>query len=609
MVRSRVAQPRTQPLGLPRGGLSTSRVAQGTSRPTVRSFHLGAAPAKSGRGSTRSRAGPPTAPRVAAGGSSRPRTAPLFARAPPVQRKRTAPASTMQLHRSWRAISAREKGLREKHPYLVEHNKKYRGIDSAMPDPLEGKQPLRTTGDVYLAMQALFGRREAPPQPAWRSALPTRSLLHRGRMGRPDGNHSFTQEASFETSLFCVLTSGYLDYTGFASLADVHPLILHLSRMLVGLHDYNFSWLADEDPHWKRQQTIPTAHVRATTAAMFHYRMHAPDVMRWLGGTYTGEYRFDQDIVPTLRRLGIDPELIAHYIRATTVGCPNHFVAESSRDNFWLYMRRGNHPTVTKFVTEVMNNMEKEHRNRYNLALPIYLARFIPHLFLTPQAMLVKGVDKARLIFDASIRWTMAAIPINRMTSTRFGTELACLYGDTMRLVLERIWNLRITFPTKDIVVHANDVKSCFRQLKLHPDVMPAFSIMVADFLFLQTALPFGTDFSPQNWEACRRIIEALSERLFKDKSLRKKHEKYLKRIKFGPTLSHRPKQVVIAKACSQNRGVLDSKGQQQPTPHRLFVDDGIYAEVYKRRRIEQAIAASIEAIFIILGKSGTCIP
>ena len=33
------------------------------------------------------------------------------------------------------------------------------------------------------------------------------------------------------------------------------------------------------------------------------------------------------------------------------------------------------------------------------------------------------------------------------MTSTHLGTELACLYGDTFIALLERIWDLRITYP------------------------------------------------------------------------------------------------------------------------------------------------------------------
>ena len=64
--------------------------------------------------------------------------------------------------------------------------------------------------------------------------------------------------------------------------------------------------------------------------------------------------------------------------------------------------------------------------------------------------------------------------------------------------------------------------------MKLHPDIMPAFSIMVADFLFLQSALPFGADLSPQNWEPVRRLVKILAEKLFGNKSLRAKHRKCL---------------------------------------------------------------------------------
>lgn len=146
---------------------------------------------------------------------------------------------------------------------------------------------------------------------------------------------------------------------------------------------------------------------------------------------------------------------------------------------------------------------------------------------------------------------------------------------------------------------------SCFCQLKLHPDIMPAFSIMLADFLFLQAALPFGADFSPQNWEICRRIIEDLAEKLFHDTSLRSKHRQYLDRITFAPDLRHHVPAAVPAKPCSQRKGVRDEQGRPLPTPHRLFVDDDIYADRFDVDRMEQAIAASIEAIFILLGVSG----
>ena len=131
-----------------------------------------------------------------------------------------------------------------------------------------------------------------------------------------------------------------------------------------------------------------------------------------------------------------------------------------------------------------------------------------------------------RLIFYAAKQFTAFSTPINMMTSTHLGTELDCLYGDVLLRLYERIYDLRVTYPNKDIVMHANDVKSCFKQMKLHPDIIPVISIMVADFLFLQTALPFGADFSPQNWEPVRRLVKILAEKLFDDKTLRAKHKR-----------------------------------------------------------------------------------
>ena len=88
-----------------------------------------------------------------------------------------------------------------------------------------------------------------------------------------------------------------------------------------------------------------------------------------------------------------------------------------------------------------------------------------------------------RLILDAAKRFTVGSNTlINMMTSTRFGTEILCLYGDTFIQLLECIYDLCITYPLLDIVLHTNDVKSCFKQLKLHSDIMPAFSIIIADF-------------------------------------------------------------------------------------------------------------------------------
>jgi hypothetical protein len=97
------------------------------------------------------------------------------------------------------------------------------------------------------------------------------------------------------------------------------------------------------------------------------------------------------------------------------------------------------------------------------------------------------------------------------MTSTPLGSEEPCLFGTVREALYQRIYNLRVSYPDLDIVVHANDVKSAFRLIKLHPDIMGAFSFIIADKLFLACGLPFGTDFSPANWEIVRQLIEVVA--------------------------------------------------------------------------------------------------
>lgn len=103
--------------------------------------------------------------------------------------------------------------------------------------------------------------------------------------------------------------------------------------------------------------------------------------------------------------------------------------------------------------------------------------------------------------------------------------------------ILIRAYNLRISYPNDDIVVHAYDVKSCFRQIKHHPDVASAFLYILADYLFFQVGLAFRSDFSPANWEAVRRTQSALAERLFFDTSLVSKHRAVLNKIKWCRSL------------------------------------------------------------------------
>ena len=453
-----------------------------------------------------------------------------------------------------------------------------------------------------------------PKTQSWKSVLPTKSELLSTSFGKPDSNHSFTQEACCETALFLILKSGYLipgpmpkRHTWIEAhetwLNNIHPLILHLSRMIHSLEAYDFRWIRSINRDWASQTTISLDKRLAMMACLFHFNMDVGLLMRYLGNNYTGSYRQVMSTVATLNAHDIDPDLIQHYIRVMTVGCPNIFVAKTTRANAVEYWRAGNNPSIKRNLAKVMTTMNKEERNNFVVPRSGWAWRFIPHLMIVPQHHHEVVGKKGRQIGDATFRHNQDSIPVNMMTSSAKTTELRCKFGDVKQRLYRRIYNLRITYPQQDIIIHANDVKSCFRQLKHHPDIMGAFSYILDDILFLQIALSFGADFSPANWEVVRRIAEILAEKLFDDDSLRDKHRQYLDRLSWQPSLGSTKARFTLATADSINTGVRDATGTDAHTPHDFYVDDDVYAEVYAVDRIEQAIAASIEAIFILLGQ------
>ena len=401
--------------------------------------------------------------------------------------------------------------------HLRAFNKQYLGLES-----FDSKQAALGKQFFY-AIPVSYGVPSSGTE--WRLLLPRRSELLRTGFGRPHLDHTFHQTPCLETCAIHVIQSGFVDPPSLLAWCDTDPLIIHLAASLVAFRTYDFRWIRDYNTAWASQTEIDPDRQVAFTAALLHYDNDVSLLMRYLGNNYTGEFRDIPRAVATLRQHNIPETLITQYERIMLLGCPNHFVAETSRDNALLYLRRRNGPTIDRKLDQVQKTMNKEDKNNFVIPLPHWLARFLPHVFFTPQHILEKPGKKDRQIFDGSKRYTPECTSVNMMSSTHLGTEADCLFGDVRTRIYQRIYNIRVTFGSRfDIVVHANDVKSCFRQVKLHPDTMGAFSYIIANRLYLSCGLPFGTDFSPQNWEPCRQILELLAESLFHDTSLRDKH-------------------------------------------------------------------------------------
>ena len=470
--------------------------------------------------------------------------------------------STKVKHRRATAAAAKHKVTRQL--LANNHARSLRAAHRTQRRSLKDKPRLRAFNDKYFdaGAEEIGPGQQGKPQQSHTTSVhggkprvvpPSRVALYRGSLfGRPSTAHSFTQEASGETILHPFLKYGstYSTDEDIAALLSSHPLIEHLDDMRNAMTGYDFGWIRETDTKWASRRAVCKTRSRAMMAALLHYDLDVSALIRYLGNNYTGEYRLPNisAVANILTKYNIPQYLIDQYQRILVQGCPAHFVADTTRDNALEYWRGGNNPSINANLDSVMATMAKEDRNAFVIALPSWLWRFIPHVFRIPHHLLVIPKKKDRLICDASFRHSAASVSANMMTSTDQGVELVCEYGAIRKNILTRIWNLRITYPTDDIVIHANDVKSCFRQLKHHPDVAGAFSYILGDFLFVQCSLTFGADFSPSSWKGICRIAELLAEALFDDKSLRTKHRKYLDLLKFGRDLGRKAVRTVAKK-------------------------------------------------------------
>jgi hypothetical protein len=125
----------------------------------------------------------------------------------------------------------------QNHQHLLEFNKKYMGLE----DYDDTKAQL---GELfYNNLTSVCNDVHHRDQPDWKKTLPACLDLLSDGFGQPDLNHSFSQEACFETTVLHTLCSGFLDPTDTLATTEAHPLIGHLASSKVAYTNYDFRWL------------------------------------------------------------------------------------------------------------------------------------------------------------------------------------------------------------------------------------------------------------------------------------------------------------------------------------------------------------------------------
>ena len=62
-------------------------------------------------------------------------------------------------------------------------------------------------------------------------------------------------------------------------------------------------------------------------------------------------------------------------------------------------------------------------------------------------------------------------------------------FGHTKKKFLTDIYNARISFPDRIILLAMADIKACFRHGRLHPDLTGAFGFNAEQYYYLATAM------------------------------------------------------------------------------------------------------------------------
>ena len=150
--------------------------------------------------------------------------------------------------------------------------------------------------------------------------------------------------------------------------------------------------------NYASQTSIDILRVKKMLAATLQYNLDIPTLIRFLGGNYTGEYMDSKATIKALENVKCNKKIIDDLQRLFEKGSPNHMNTSTTHKNFLDFFRYGNHSSTDQNMNKLMKAMNKEDKNQYLISLPNWLARFIPHLHVTPQGLVIKEGKNDRLV-------------------------------------------------------------------------------------------------------------------------------------------------------------------------------------------------------------------
>lgn len=341
-------------------------------------------------------------------------------------------------------------------------------------------------------------------------------------------------------------------------------------------------------------------------AALLSFDFNYGDLIRWLDGEYTDNYRNFDELLAAMDEVSSFPTRPGYppvdYDRAARVlmeGAPLRGNYSCRQRDTFLRLQYDNHPPLRHVLDDVRKKFGKEEARSLHLALPRFVAWFLPGLMISPISWVVRK-NKGRIVIDSSTRLRpddRGAVNDQIPNQGTIGREDECPavhYGNAFARTLKFLWNLRIDHPNEDILLHVDDIDAAFRRIVYHPDAALGFAYVFEDRLMAPVGEIFGGRNSPSFWCLPAELRAHLADCL--DYSTRPFSMESDMSVEPAPPLST-IRTFTPAVRDTINQGIDDAFRDR--LHNSMFVDDNVVAAV-RSRAIESVRAAvgSAEAVF-----------
>lgn len=455
--------------------------------------------------------------------------------------------------------------------------------------------------------RALSRHRKYLPCPIHPLTNPFRRRKH--GFGRSKiGLYAAHDQPGFE--LIAHLTWPFLENDDRVHLAQSDPIFAKYAslRLFAFRHRDQLYQLRQPRPPLPETPALCPKRSQLAGAALLSFDFIVGDLLRWMGGEYTNSVRDLSRYEAEVERYRHIPSIPGHppldcnrLLAIQRDGVPLQGRFECKRKDMLARLKYDNHPPLRHVLPEVQAAFAKEEASSYHLHLPRFLARFIFGLFLCPISWVVQK-GKGRIIIDGSS-------PIHDDDDTGApnsyipkcgtpGAEDECppaYFGNAMKRHLNRIWNLRIDYPTEDLLQHSDDINAAFRRGTYHCDIGIAFAYVFLEFLLIPIGMIFGARNSPSWWD----ILAEWRSHLGTTKDYTGIPLPMADNVQLVPDMTAAERAAIPpAIADSQNQGIpeaLRARGQIA-----MYVDDNCTVNI--RARIKADIRASVGSAFDCFG-------